>query len=62
MTPIDDLASPEDSYFLGFEYTDEQTEKMVLSPPRPLEKEFTFEPAADTWPAADLHLNQQHLP
>ena len=33
MTPLDDLASPEDSYFLGFEYTDEQTEKMVLSPP-----------------------------
>ena len=23
MTPIDNLASPEDSYFLGFDYTDE---------------------------------------
>ena len=56
MTPIDDLASPEDSYFLGFEYTDEQTDKMVLSLPRLLEKEFTFvKPAADVkpppWPA-----------
>ena len=34
MMPMDDLASPEDSYFLGFEYTDEQTDKMVLSPPQ----------------------------
>ena len=52
MTPIDDLVSPEDSYFLGFEYTDEQTDKMVLSPPRPMEKEeFTFaKPAADIRP------------
>ena len=52
MTPIDDLASPEDSYLLGFKYTDEQTDKMVLSPPRPLEKEFTFaKPAADIRPS-----------
>ena len=51
LTPIDDLASPEDSYFLGFEYTGEQADKMVLSPPRPLEKEFTFaKPAAGIRP------------
>ena len=31
LTPIDDLASPEDSHFLGFEYTGEQADKMVLS-------------------------------
>ena len=48
LTPINDLASPEDSYFLGFKYTDEMTDKMVLSPPRLLVKEFTFaKPAAD---------------
>ena len=51
MTPVDDLASPEDSYLLGFKYTDEQTDKMVLSPPRLLEKEFTFaKSAADIRP------------
>ena len=33
LTPIDDLASPEDSYFLEFECTGGQAEKMVLSPP-----------------------------
>ena len=38
LTPIDDLASPEDSYFLEFECTGGQAEKMVLSPPRPQEK------------------------
>ena len=42
LTPIDDLASPEDSYFLEFECTGGQAEKMVLSPPRPQEEEFTF--------------------
>ena len=42
LTPIDNLASPEDSYFLEFECTGGQVEKMVLSPPRPQEKEFTF--------------------
>ena len=42
LTPIDNLASPEDSYFLEFECTGGQAEKMVLSPPRPQEKEFTF--------------------
>ena len=52
MTPIDNLASPEDSYLLGFKYTDEQTEKMVLPHPRPLKKEFTFaKPAADIRPS-----------
>ena len=40
MTPIDDLASPKDSYFLEFEYTDEQTDKMVLSPLRPLKRVY----------------------
>ena len=34
MTPIDDLVSPKDSYFLGFEYINEQTDKMVLSTPQ----------------------------
>ena len=38
LTPVDDLASPEDSYFLEFECTGGQAEKMVLSPPRPQEK------------------------
>ena len=42
LTPIDDLASPEDSYFLEFECTGGQAEKMALSPPRPQEVEFTF--------------------
>ena len=42
LTPVDDLAFPEDSYFLEFECTGGQAEKMVLSPPRPQEKEFTF--------------------
>ena len=42
LTPIDDLASSEDSYFLEFECTGGQTEKMLLSPPRPQEEEFTF--------------------
>ena len=44
LTPIDDLASPEDSYFLGFEYMDEQADEMVLSPPPPprLLEKFTF--------------------
>ena len=42
LTPIDDLASPEDLYLLEFECTGGQAEKMVLSPPRPQEKEFTF--------------------
>ena len=42
LTPIDDLASPEDSYFLEFKCTGGQTEKMVLSPPRPQEEEFTY--------------------
>ena len=51
LTPIDDLVSPEDSYFLGFEYTDKEADKMVLSPCRPLEKEFTFaKPATDVRP------------
>ena len=51
LTPIDDLASPEDSYFLGFEYTGEQADRMVLFPPRQLEKEFTFaKPAAGVRP------------
>ena len=42
LTPIDNLASPEDSYFLEFECTGGQAGKMILSPPRPQEKEFTF--------------------
>ena len=42
LTPIDDLATPEDSYFLEFEYTGGQAEKMLLSPSRLQEKEFTF--------------------
>ena len=51
MTPTDNLASSEESYLLGFEYTDEQTDKMVLSPSRLLVKEFTFlKPAADIRP------------
>ena len=51
LTPIDDLASPEDSYLLGFEYTDEQTEEMVLSPPQTAGKVFTFaKPAIDVRP------------
>ena len=33
LTPIDDLASPEDLYFLEFECTGGQAEKMVQSPP-----------------------------
>ena len=33
LTPIDDLVSTEDSYFLGFEYADEKADKMVLSLP-----------------------------
>ena len=32
LTPIDDLASPEDSYFLEFKCTGDQTEKMLVSP------------------------------
>ena len=51
LTPISNLVSPEDSYLLGFEYTDEQTGEMVLSPPRLLVKGFTFaKPAADVRP------------
>ena len=42
LTPIDDLASPEHSYFLEFECTGGQTERMLLSPARPQEEEFTF--------------------
>ena len=44
LTPIDDLAFPEDSYFLEFKCTGCQTEKMFLSPPppKPQEEEFTF--------------------
>ena len=42
LTPVDNLASPEDSYFLEFKCTGGQAEKMVLSPPRPQEEEFTF--------------------
>ena len=38
LTPIEDLASPEDSYFLEFECTGGQAEKMVLSPPRSQER------------------------
>ena len=42
---------PGDSYFLGFEYTDEQADKMVLSPPQPLEREFAFaKPATNIRP------------
>ena len=42
LTPIAILASPENSYFLEYECTGGQAEKMVLSPPRPQAKEFTF--------------------
>ena len=42
LTPVDDLASTEDSHFLEFECTGGQAEKMVLYPPRPQVKEFTF--------------------
>ena len=42
LTPVDNLASPKDSYFLEFECTGGQTEKMLLSSPRPQEEEFTF--------------------
>ena len=28
------LATPEDNYFLGLKYTEDQTEEMVMSPPR----------------------------
>ena len=42
LTPIDDLASLEDSYFLEFECTGGQAERMVLSFPRQQEEEFTF--------------------
>ena len=51
LTPIDDLASPEDDYFLGLEYTKDQAEEIVVSPPRPPAMEFTFtRPAADVGP------------
>ena len=51
LTPIDELASPEDDYFLGLEYTEDQAEEMVMSPPRLLTPEFTFaRPAADVRP------------
>ena len=51
LTPIDDLASPEDSYDLGYEFTDEQAERMLLSPPRPPDKDFTFtKPIMDVRP------------
>ena len=33
LTPLDNLASPEDSYFLEFECTGGQAEKMALFPP-----------------------------
>ena len=42
LTPIDNLVSSEDCYFLGFEYIGKQADRMVLSPPRSLEKEFIF--------------------
>ena len=53
MTPIGNLASSENSYFLGFEYIDEQTDKISCSPspPQLLDKEFAFaKPAADIRP------------
>ena len=51
LTPIDNLASPEDDYFLGLKYIEDQAEEMVMSPPRLLTPEFTFaRPAADVRP------------
>ena len=63
LMPIDGLASPDDSYLLGFEYTNEQTEEMVLSPPRLLVKEFTFKkPAADVRPPPQPAIEPPALP
>ena len=42
LTPIDNLASPEDLYFLEYECPEDQTEKIIMFPPRPQEKGFTF--------------------
>ena len=55
MTPIDNLASPEDSYDLGYEFTDEQADRMLLSPSKSPTKDFVFtKPSTDielpTWP------------
>ena len=51
LTPIDDEASPEDSYNLGYEFTNEQAERILLSPSRPPVKDFTFEkPTTDIRP------------
>ena len=49
LTPIDDLSLPEDVYLLGYEFTDEQAERMLMSPPRTPAEDFAFiELSADT--------------
>ena len=57
LTPIDDLASPEDSYFLGFEYTDGQADKMVLSPQDLWRRSLLLQSQMQV---SDLHPDQQH--
>ena len=51
LTPIDNLASSEDNYFLVLKYTEDKAEEMVMSSPRLLTPEFTF-----ATPAADVRL------
>ena len=46
LTPTDNLASPEDLYLLECECPKDWTEKMIMSPPRPQEKGFTFAKSA----------------
>ena len=58
LTLTDNYASPEDSDFLGFEYTGEQTDKMVLSPPDHWKKSSLLQSQPQT---SDLHPKQQHL-
>ena len=66
LNPIDDSASPEYSYELSYEFTDEQAERMMMFPPKPLaEDDTSATPSSDVqlpshpaMPAVEEHVPQ----